>query len=238
VACALAVLGSGCQGLTTSAGTPVAIEFVLDRSPVSVEAQDTVIVGVRVLDRAGDTIPGAPVRVVSLNPDTVGVDSALAFGLIGLTPNATGRVVAIADNLQSDPLSVAVLVRADSLALVGSASDTVAAADSVSDSLAVQLQDRHTDTTQVVGLTLRQVTFAIVAPVFDSLGAATATLANDSLTAVVLTGAGPPTGVAIMHVRRRGPPPQPDSVVVEARVRRASGVSVPGSPVRFVVYFQ
>jgi hypothetical protein len=27
-------------------------------------------------------------------------------------------------------------------------------------------------------------------------------------------------------------------VVVEARVRRAGGASVPGSPVRFVVYFQ
>ena len=234
----LAATAWGCQGLTASSSSPVAVEFALPQSPpLTVEEYDTVVVGVRVRDRAGDTIPGAAVRVTSLMPDTVGVDSTRHFGIVGLR-KGTGRVVALSGSLQSDPLAVTVTAAPDSLTLIGQSVDTVAATDTVSAPLVVQLLDLHSDSAQATGLTAKPVSFTVVTPVFDSLAAATATLSNDSLTAVVLTGSVPEVGAASVTVRRQGPPPQPDSVVVEARATRANGGSVRGSPVTFVVHFQ
>lgn len=234
----LAAAAWGCQGLTANSSSPVAVEFVLPQSPpLAVEEYDTVVVGVRVRDRAGDTIPGAAVRVASLTPDTVGVDSAQHFGIVGLR-KGTGRVVALSGSLQSDPLTVTVTAAPDSLALVGPSVDTVAATDTASAPLVVQLLDLHTDTVQATGLTAKPVSFTIVTPAFDSLAVATVTLSNDSLAAVVLTGSVPEIGAASVTVRRQGPPPQPDSVVVEARATRANGGPVGGSPVTFVVHFQ
>ncbi len=230
-ACALAALAWGCKGVTADANAPVAIEFVTPQAgPVQLEELDTVVIGVRVRNQSGDTIPNAPIRVVSLTPDTVGVDSALRFGLVGIHSGA-GRVMAISGALQSDPLPVQVAAAADSMVLVGAGVDTVIAADSVSGPLAVALLDWHSTAGDTVSLGNRTVTFAIVAPVFDSLAAATVTFGNDSLTQTVLT----PQSVTL---RRQTPPPQPDSVVVEASAKRANGTAVPGSPVRFVVHFQ
>ena len=44
--------------------------------PDSLHVGDTVAIHVRVLNRDGDSIVGAVVRLVSLNPDTLGIDSA------------------------------------------------------------------------------------------------------------------------------------------------------------------
>ncbi len=238
VACALAVLGTSCASITGDATAPVAVEFVLPAFSQSLTVQefDTVPIGVRVLDRAGDSIPGAAVRLISFNPDTLAVDS-VHFALIGVAPGPA-RVVAIAGELQSSPLSVTVVRAPDSLALAGPALDTVPSTDSLSAPLSVQLLDLRTDTTRALGLTGYPVAFAIVAPAFPSPAAATVTLGNDSLTAVVLTASGTVTGSASVVVRRNGLPPQPDSVVVQASATRANGTAVRGSPIRFVVRFQ
>jgi hypothetical protein len=45
-------------------------------------------------------------------------------------------------------------------------------------------------------------------------------------------------GAASVKVKRRGAPPQPDSVVVQASAARANGAVVGGSPIRFIVRFQ
>lgn len=230
-ACALAALAWGCKGVTADANAPVAIEFVTPQAPpVQLEELDTVVIGVRVRNQSGDTIPNSPIRLVSLAPDTVGVDSALRFGLVGLHSGA-GRVVAISGTLQSDPLQVQVAAAADSMVVMGTGVDTVIAGDSVSAPLVAALLDWHSTAGDTATLGARPVTFAIVAPVFDSLAAATVTLNNDSLTATVLTPAS-------VTVQSRATFPRPDSVVVEASAKRANGTAVPGSPVRFVVHFQ
>jgi hypothetical protein len=59
-------------------------------------------------------------------------------------------------------------------------------------------------------------------------------LGNDSLTQVVTTSG----GLASAIVKRQGPPPQPDSVVVQAGASRANGTAVRGSPITFIVRFQ
>lgn len=237
VACALAVLGTSCASITGDANAPIAIEFILPNfgQTLTVQEFDTVQIGVRVLDRSGDSIPGASVQLVSLNPDTLGIDSA-TNGLIGLRPGPA-RVVAVSGNLRSSALSVTVQPAPDSLALAGPALDTVPATDSLSAPLVAQLLDLRSDTVPH-GLVGYPVTFAIVYPAFSSLAAATVTLGNDSLSAVVQTATGTVPGEASVIVRRQGPPPQPDSVVVQASATRANGAVVAGSPVLFVIRFQ
>jgi hypothetical protein len=237
VACALAVLGTSCASITGDANAPIAIEFVTSHAPPdTVEEFDTVPLHVRVRNRAGDSIPGAPVRLVSLNPDTLAIDSAL-LAVIGVQPGPA-RVVAISANLHSDPLPILVVRAPDSLVLVGPSPDTVRAADSASAPLVVQLLDLRTAPPQALGLAGRPVTLAIVYPAFVSRDSATVLLGNDSLTATVTTVSGTPLGGASVIVKRRGAPPQPDSVVVQASARRAVGTAVRGSPVRFIVRFQ
>lgn len=238
MACALGALAAGCQGYSTDFTTPVAVAIVTTQvPPLMVEELDTFRVGVVVLNRAGDTVPGSAVRLVSLDPDTLAIDSA-PLGVIGVLPGP-GRVVAFAGNLQSAPLLVTVVRAPDSIAVYDSTGvDTVKAGDSVSAPLTAQLLDTRTDSGQVIGITWGDtIHFAIVYPAFDSLRTATATLGNDSLTAAVVTTTGLPAGTASVTVRRQKKP-QPDSVVVQASAHRAVGTVVKGSPVQFVVHFQ
>jgi hypothetical protein len=208
----------------------VAIEFVLTQAPpLRLEELDTIRVGVRVRNRAGDTIPAAMVRLASLTPDTVAIDSA-DLGLVGVRPGP-GKVVAFAGSLASDPLSVTVVRAPDSLVVVGPSPDTVPAADTVSDSLKAGLLDLRTTPGQAAALGAGyRVSFVIVAP-----SAGSAMLGNDSASQVAVTGA---SGTAAVVVRRQGAPVVPDSVVVEASASRVVGTPVAGSPVRFVVRFQ
>ena len=234
VACALAVLGTRCASIASDASAPLAIEFVLPNftTPFIVDEFDTVRIGVRVRNNAGDTIPGAPVQVVSFAPDTLAVDTQ-PLGLIGLR-RGHSRLLATSGNLRSDLLVVAVVPGPDSLALdsLTRVTDTVATKDSVSTPLVVHLLLK-TDTT-AIGLTGYFVTFAIIHPTFASDTTATVQLSNNSRSDVVTTSA----GVAAATVKRRGPRPQPDSVVVQASAIRSNGRAVHGSPIRFVVRFQ
>jgi len=239
VACALTVLGAGCQGYSTDFTAPVAIAIVTTRlPPLYLEEFDTLRLAARVLDRAGDSVPGAAVQLLALDT-TITVDSAI-FAVVGRTPGP-GRVIALSGNLQSAPLSITVVRAPDSLGATSPVVDTVPTADSVSAPLAAELFDLRTDTTARQGLSWSgigdTVRFAIVYPVFASLAAATVTLGNDSLAAAVTTSLTAP-GTASVVVRRQGAPPQPDSVVVQATAHRASGTPVRGSPVQFILRFQ
>lgn len=236
-ACALVVLGASCQGYSTDFTAPVAIEIITTQTPpFLVEEFDTIRVGVVVLDRAGDSVTGRKVQLLALNPDTLAIDSAI-FGLVGVTPGI-GRVVAVSGNLQSAPLYETVVRAPDSLAAVDSLAATVAATDSASAPLTVQLLDLRSDSGQAIGIAWGDtIHFAIVYPPYANPVAAPVTLNNDSLTAAVVTSAVAPLGAASVFVRRNGTP-QPDSVVVQASAKRASGAAVRGSPIQFVVHFQ
>lgn len=236
VACALAVLGTACASIAGDANAPIAVEIVLPRfrQPLTFEEFDTVPIGVRVLDRAGDSIPGVAVQVISFNPDTLLVGTG-PLRLIGLRPGRA-RILAIAGTLRSDILSAPVVRAPDSLArpIASAAVDTVAAMDSLSKPLVVQLLDLRTDTAQAIGLTGYPVAFTVVYPTFTALDSASVRLSNDSLVDTVITSG----GAAAVVVKRHGKPPQPDSVVVRASASRANGTVVRGSPILFVVRFQ
>lgn len=104
MALALVIVGYSCKGFTESSSQPVAIEFV--GAPDTVAVDDTVFIAVRVLNRAGDSIPGAPIRLTSLNPDTLGIDSA-SQSVVGLMPGPA-RIVAVSGSLPSSPFRITV----------------------------------------------------------------------------------------------------------------------------------
>jgi hypothetical protein len=213
---------------------PVAIAFVTQTSPF-VEVNDTLPLTVRVLDRAGDSVPGAPVSLVVVDTAYLRLDSA-HNAVIGRAPATSAKVVAVSGSLRSDPLSLRVLAgHADSLATSGPSALSVGATDSLSGSLTVTVLDLTTTPGTATPLGERLVRFAIVQPAYVSRDSAQAVLRNDSLGQTVTTVATAGTATAI--VKRRGAS-QPDSVVVEASARRSSGVALRGSPVRFVVHFQ
>lgn len=104
MAWAIVILGAACKGFTEANDQPVAIEFV--GAPDTVAVGDTAFVPVRVLNRAGDSIPGAPITLTSLNPDTLGVDSATQ-SVFGKLPGPA-RIVAASGSLRSSPFAIRV----------------------------------------------------------------------------------------------------------------------------------
>ena len=86
-----------CEGLRSSDSKPVAIEVV--GPPESITVGQTLPIHVRVLNRNGDSIVGAPVRLVSLTPDTLGIDSA-SVAIVGLLAGP-GKFVVFSGSLPS-----------------------------------------------------------------------------------------------------------------------------------------
>jgi hypothetical protein len=226
-------LGPACTDLTTDLTVPVAIEFVTQASPF-VEVGDTLPLVVRVLDRGGDSIPGAPATLAVIDTAYLALDGT-GLAVIGRDTTPSARVVALSGNLRSDPLTLRVPAgHADSLAVAGPSAQSVGAADSLSGPLTASVFDLTTTPGTAAPLAGRAVRFVIVQPVFASRDSATAVLGDDSLGQSITTAV---AGTAAATVKRRGTG-QPDSVIVEATVRRSSGAALRGSPVRFVVRFQ
>lgn len=109
--CAAALLvavAAACTGLTSDA--PIAIEVVAP--PDTVHVGETLAVNVRVLDRNGDSIPGAAIFLTSFKPDTLGVDTA-GQRVFVIAPPAPGTVAqctltARSGNIISSPFRITV----------------------------------------------------------------------------------------------------------------------------------
>jgi hypothetical protein len=80
------------------------VEFV--SPPASVVVGDTTPIQVRALNRSGDPIPDATITLFSLAPDTIAVPPG-RLAVVGLVPGS-GRIVAQAEQLRSDPLRISV----------------------------------------------------------------------------------------------------------------------------------
>ncbi len=75
--------------------------------PDSIAVGDTVPVGVRALNRSGDSIPGVALSLISLDPDSIAVPPG-RLAVVGLVLGG-GRIVATAGDLPSDPLRIRVV---------------------------------------------------------------------------------------------------------------------------------
>jgi hypothetical protein len=93
-----------CRGFLADDATAVAVRVI--SPPDSVAVGDTLPVTVEALNRSGDVIPGAAVYLVSLTPDTLGVDSA-GLRVFGLMPGP-GEAQAGVQNLRSAPFRIVV----------------------------------------------------------------------------------------------------------------------------------
>ncbi len=199
---------------------PVAIEVILPDS-ARVEVTDTFRPRARALNGFGDSVQ-ADVFWSSLDTATlVVVDSTTGVSISKVI--GTARVQARTGNLFSNPQTVTVLARLDSIRPAGEVRDTILATDSLSDSLSV----RAFALNGAIPAN-RRVVFA-VADTFPT-GGPGVTLVPGS----VFTDA---TGLAAVRVRRPAGA-VPDSVVVTATMSHVNQTAVNGSPVTFVVEFK
>jgi hypothetical protein len=216
--CAVASLVA-CK-LNTDLGQAVAIEIVLPDSG-RVEITDTFRPVGRALNGLGDPVM-AQLSWSSLDGDKLAIlDSATGLSLAKVV--GTARLQARTANLISNPQSVNVLPKLDSLRAAGATRDTVVVVtpDSLSDSLTVQA---FAHPSAPAG---RRVVY--VATTYPASDSTVTLLPNDS----VLTN---PAGVAAARVKLlKGP--VPDSVVVTATMKRLDGTVIP-DPVTFVVEFR
>jgi hypothetical protein len=88
-----------------SSADDVAVAVEIVAPPDSIHVGDTVVIHVRALNRGGDSIAAA-ITLVSLTPDTLGVDNT-KLAIIGKAPG-TGRAIAVTGSLPSEPFAVPV----------------------------------------------------------------------------------------------------------------------------------
>ena len=212
------------------------------RAPDSLEEYDTLIPHARVLDGHGDSVAATIVWATADSTAILTVLDSLTGRTVVNRTGQTGRLVARSNGLISNPVSIRTLAAADTLfATVASTVDTVVlSADSVSDSLTVEVADTIKSASGGDSLTValagRPVVYSITYPA--SSGPVTL-VTNDSTHNLVTTDTVTTdvSGIAFVQVRLLGSP-VPDSVVVKAMARRAVGDTVPGSPATFVVRFR
>jgi hypothetical protein len=197
----------------------VAIEVILPDS-ARVEVTDSYLPHARALNGSGDSV-AAPVFWSSLDPASLEVlDSTTGMSLA--IQVGTGRLQARVEALRSNPQTITVLTRLDTMFASGPATDTVLAPDSTSDSLVVQA---NATGGQAGG---RRVVYE--ATIYPAGGSTVTFVPNDT----VFTSS---AGVASVQIKY-ATGTLPDSVVVNATMRRPDGTPIPGSPVKFVVEFR
>jgi len=222
----LALAGLLACRLKTDPDQAVAVEVILPDSG-RVEITDTYRPRGRALNGVGDSV-AAQLYWSSLDTAFIAVlDSATGVSLAKAV--GSGRLQARVGALPSNPQSVSVLAKLDSLRAGSATRHTVfvtpvppnTLADSLSDSLTVQAFAHPSDPVN------RRVVY--VATTYPSSDSTVTLLPSDS----VLTNS---AGVAVARVKlRKGP--APDSVVVTATMKRLDGTVIPDS-VTFVVEFR
>jgi hypothetical protein len=180
-----------------------------------VEVLDTLRPHARALNGRGDST--AAQIVWSALDTTLQVADSLAGVFVGRAAGS-GRIQARAGSLVSNPVTITVVARLDSIRVTGA--DTVVVTDSLSDSLQIQAFSTGGSTAG------RTIILTITFPP----GAPGLTLVPDD---TVRTSS---SGLAVFQVRASGIT-RPDTVVVSASAQHANGTPVPGSPLNFVVEF-
>jgi hypothetical protein len=216
---------SGCSDLTEGAGGVVGLE-IQEPALRIIEIGETLQLTATALDKAGNPVD-TPIEWRA--PDaTLTVD---ATGLITGVAAGTGRVQAFTGSLASQLLSFNVIVRADTLVLVGDSVVTVAPGVTASAPLVVQLRTFVPDDP----LGGRDVVYAVTSP--PDVGPHTAELPGGVLADTLTTGT-PDGTVSTVTLNRVNGTTQPDTAIVTVVAPRPHGDPVPGSGQRFLVVFQ
>jgi hypothetical protein len=240
----LAVLLAACNPLANDAEKIIALE-IYGPAERTIEEGDTLTLTARALNLAGDTVPGAVItwEMVDVDSGQVGFTLDESTGLVTAYAPGSGRVRPRVEDLTTlAVITVTVTAAPDSVAPGGDLTVALAPGDSLSPPLAVVVYDLTTDPPNTMAIAEKPVQFYLVDPVPGSPAADGFFLTvPDSLEAgpdlhriTATTDAG---GRASAVARRIAGIAVPDSAVVDAMVTTAAGVTVAGSPIRFVVIF-
>jgi hypothetical protein len=215
------VAALGCSGLTEGEGGVVALEVQVP-SPDSLETGETIQLSARPLDKNGDSVAAT---VIWRTPDTtVSVDSLTGL-VIGNTAGSA-RVQASVGSLSSDLITLTVLTRADTLAIVGDSIFTLTGDSLVTPPLVATLQSFATG-----ALPQRPVIYQITTPTPDT----SVTLTGGVLSDTLQTAA---DGTVTSEALTLNPAKvRPDSIIIEVLADRIRGAPVPGSGQRFIVRY-
>ncbi|HKA59463.1 MAG TPA: hypothetical protein VKD28_12675 [Gemmatimonadales bacterium] len=186
-----------------------------------VEVGDTLVPTARALNGHGDSV-GAEIVWVALDTSAIRLIDT-ATGAVEGKALGSDSLQAQVDLLRSNPIRVTVIAHLDSVLALGPTLDTViVSADSLSDSLSVQL---FASPSAAIG---RRVIFT--ATTFPASGPLFTFVPNDTVSS---SG----TGIAATRLRLDSGSSLPDSIVVLANVSRPDGTPILGSPVKFLVAF-
>lgn len=227
------LLVAGCSNLPTDASGVISLE-VIRPDPATVEVGDTIQLQARALDAKGDSV-AVPITWQTADT-TIWVDS-LTGRVTGLVPGKTGRVQASETSLVSNPITLTVIARADTLAV---APDTLIVPTGTTASTAIMaslLTRDDTAATGFIGAVGATMVFEITSPTFADPAARTVQLGNSALADTVTAGADGLPATAVTVNRIEGVT-APDTVRVTVRGVHRSGALVPGSGQEVLVVFQ
>lgn len=208
----------------------MALEVRVPAAP-TVEVADTLQLAARALDKNGDSIP-ATIDWRTADPAVTVIPGT---GQVIGQAVGTARVQAVSGSLASDPITVTVVARPDSVVLVGPDTQTVPAGQITSAPLVAKLITNQPPTPGPVAN--QHLIYSIILPAFADPATRTVQLSNVALVDTVTTDVNgtPSTPVTVGRVAGTT---SPDSAVVEVRAVRRRGAQVPGSGQRFVVRFK
>ncbi|MFL5402232.1 MAG: Ig-like domain-containing protein [Gemmatimonadales bacterium] len=218
------IVMAGCSDLTAGAGGVVGLEI---REPTvkTVEVAETVQLTATAIDKDGNAV-AAPIEWRAPDP-TLTVDANGA--VTGVAPG-TGRVQAVTGSLTSNLVTFTVVLRADTVVIVGDSVFTVPVGVTASAPLVVQVRNFATDNP----LPGRLVVYAVTSP--PDVGPHTVELPGGVLTDTLTTDAN--GTVSTVTLNRVNGTTQPATAFVQITALRPRGDPVPGSGQRFTVNFQ
>ncbi|HEU4800182.1 MAG TPA: hypothetical protein VFS94_06080 [Gemmatimonadales bacterium] len=229
----LLVALAACSDIAGTDSGVVVLE-VIRPDPASVEVGETLQLHSRALDASGAVVPDAVITWAS-GDTTITLDGAT--GLVTGRFVGPARVQAAEGTLSSQPVTIAVLARADSLAVQ---LDTliVLPTETVSPPLVAHVLTRSdTAASGFIGAEDHTLVATIVQPVFGDPASRTVQFTGGVLADTSSTDVAGAPAPAFTLSRIEGQT-APDTVLVEFTVARPSGTPVPGSGGRIAVVFQ
>jgi hypothetical protein len=217
---------AGCSGLEEGAGGVVGLQIQVPDNR-TIEIGESLQLTAVALDKDGNVIDA---EITWRAPDPTLTVDPLTGVITGVAPGQ-GQVQAFAGSLASGLVAFTVILRPDTLLIVGDSIVTVAPTDAGSVPLVTQVQ-----TFSPAGpIASWPVIYTITSPP-DLGGPHTVELPGGVLADTLTTGTdGAVSGVTLNRVPGIA---QPDTAIVEVRASRTRGEPVPGSGQRFIVIFQ
>ena len=229
----LLVALAACSDIAGTDSGVVVLE-VIRPDPASVEVGEALQLQSRALDASGAVVPDA---VITWTTGDTTVTLEGATGLVTGRFAGPARVQAAEGTLRSQPVTIAVLARADSLAVQP---DTlvVLPTETVSPPLVANVLTRSdTAASGFIGAEDHTLVATIVQPVFGDPASRTVQFTGGVLADTASTDVAGAPAPAFTLSRIEGLT-APDTVLVEFTVTRPSGGPVPGSGGRIAVVFQ